>query len=113
MKTILFFLLFCLIGCSSEEKPEPPKNLIEKDKMTLIMEEMLRLESYYQRTFGMPSIYKEPLKLAGENVFKKYGVSAKSYEDSYRYYAQQYDIFLEMNQTIIERQNKSLLDLSK
>lgn len=97
--------------CSSENNPVAPKNLIEKNKMTIIIGEIILLESYFQHTFGAPSNYKEALTLSSEKVFKKFGVTAKSYEDSFRFYAQQYEVFHEMNKVIIERQNKKLLDL--
>lgn len=97
--------------CSSEDNPVEPINLIEKNKMTIIMGEIILLESYFQHTFGVPSNYKAALTLSSEKVFKKFGVTAKSYEDSFRFYAQQYEVFHEMNKVIIERQNKKLLDL--
>ncbi len=113
MKNCAFFLFFCLAGCSSADKPVRPKSVIDKEKMIELMGAVFLLENYYQHTFGMPSIYKAPLKLSVDSVFNKYGVSAKEYALNYRYYAQQYTVFHEMNVVIIERYNQKLLELAK
>ena len=66
MKTILFFLLFCLIGCSSEEKPEQPKNLIEKEKMTKQLNAM-----------GIQTILTKPAELSTAVINKYLTLKAK------------------------------------
>jgi hypothetical protein len=77
--------------------------------MSQIMEEVMLLEAYYQKKYGAPSVYKDPLALAVEGVFKKHKISAKIYENNFTYYAQQYEIFKEMNDAIIERLNKKIV----
>ena len=110
MKVLFVLVLFCLTACSSEEKLNKPKPLIEKEEMAKIMGEVALLESYFQHKFGIPSSYKEALNISVDRVLKKHGVTSKNYEDNFRFYASQYDVFSEMNKTIIERQNKNLLN---
>ena len=110
MKVLLVLVLFCLTACSSEEKLNKPKPLIEKEEMAKIMGEVALLESYFQHKFGIPSSYKDALNISVDRVLKKHGVTSKNYEDNFRFYASQYDVFSEMNKTIIERQNKNLLN---
>ena len=110
MKVLLVLVLFCLTACSSEVKLNEPKPLIEKEKMTKIMGEVALLESYFQHKFGIPSSYKDALNISVDRALKKHGVTSKNYEDNFRFYASQYDVFSEMNKTIIERQNKNLLN---
>ncbi len=110
MKVLLVLVLFCLTACSSEVKLNEPKPLIEKEEMTKIMGEVALLESYFQHKFGIPSSYKEALNISVDRVLKKHGVTSKNYEDNFRFYATQYDVFYEMNKDIIEQQNKSLLN---
>jgi hypothetical protein len=110
MKVLLVLVLFCLTACSSEVKLNEPKPLIEKEEMTKIMGEVALLESYFQHKFGIPSSYKEALNISVDRVLKKHGVTSKNYEDNFRFYASQYEVFSEMNKTIIEQQNKNLLN---
>lgn len=110
MKVLFVLVLFCLTACSSEEKLNKPKPLIEKEEMAKIMGEVALLESYFQHKFGIPSSYKDALNISVDRVLKKHGVTSKNYEDNFRFYASQYDVFSEMNKTIIERQNKNLLN---
>lgn len=110
MKVLLVLVLFCLTACSSEVKLNEPKPLIEKEEMTKIMGEIALLESYFQHKFGAPSSYKDALTISANRVLKKHGVTSKNYEENFRFYATQYDVFYEMNKDIIEQQNKSLLN---
>ena len=110
MKLLVALLLLCLFGCSAEEKLNEPKQLIEKGEMTQIMGEIALLESYFQHKFGIPSSYKEALKISVDRVFKKHGVTSKNYEENFRFYATQYEVFSKMNKKIIEQQNKNLLN---
>jgi hypothetical protein len=52
---------------------------------------------------------KEAFNISVDRVLKKYGVTSKNYEDNFRFYATQYEVFSEMNKKIIEQQNKNLL----
>jgi hypothetical protein len=110
MKLLATLLLFFLFACSAEEKLNEPKQLIEKGEMTQIMGEIALLESYFQHKFGAPSSYKDALTISANRVLKKHGVTSKNYEENFRFYATQYDVFYEMNKDIIEQQNKSLLN---
>lgn len=105
----LFFLISFVFCCSQQPAPPKPNNFIPQEEMSQIMEEVMLLESYYQKKYGAPSVYKNPLALAAEVVFKKHKISAKIYEDNFTYYAQQYEIFKEMNDAIIERLNKKIV----
>lgn len=105
----LFFLIFFVFSCSQQPAPAKPNNFISQEEMSQIMEEVMLLEAYYQKKYGAPSVYKDPLALAADEVFKKHKITAKIYEDNFTYYAQQYEIFKEMNDVIIERLNKKIV----
>jgi len=105
----LFFLIFFVFSCSQQPAPVKPNNFISQEEMSQIMEEVMLLEAYYQKKYGAPSVYKDPLALAADEVFKKHKITAKIYEDNFTYYAQQYEIFKEMNDAIIERLNKKIV----
>ena len=111
MKQLLYFTLLIsfLFSCSNQPVPAKPNNFIPQEEMSKIMEEVMLLEAYYQKKYGAPSVYKDPLALAAEEVFKKHKISAKIYENNFTYYAQQYEIFKEMNDAIIERLNKKIV----
>jgi len=105
----LFILISFVFSCSQQPAPAKPNNFIPQEEMSQIMEEVMLLEAFYQKKYGAPSVYKDPLALAAEGVFKKHKISAKIYEDNFTYYAQQYEIFKEMNDAIIERLNKKIV----
>jgi hypothetical protein len=105
----LFFLISFVFSCSQQPAPAKPNNFIPQEEMSQIMEEVMLLEAYYQKKYGAPSVYKDPLALAAKEIFKKHKISAKIYEDNFTYYAQQYEIFKEMNDAIIERLNKKIV----
>jgi hypothetical protein len=105
-----YFLICLLILFSAcQENPDKkPEGLIEEDKMSLVLEEVLLLESHYQSKFGVPGIYKEALDKSLASVFKKRGVTKKNFADSYAYYASQPETFKALNTQIMDRLSRQV-----
>jgi len=100
-----YFLIFILILVSAcqENMGSKPMGLIEEGKMSLVLEEVLLIESHYQSKYGVPGVYKESLDKSLESVFKKRGVSKKNFVDSYAYYASEPETFKALNTQIMDR----------
>ena len=81
----------------------PPKGFIEADKMSLVMEDVLLLESHYQSKYGVPGLYKKALDESLLAVFRKHHVTKKQFMESYAYYASQPESFKELNTGIMDR----------
>ena len=105
-----YFLICILILFSAcqENSLNKPARLIEEGKMTLVLEEVLLIESHYQSKYGVPGAYKGALDKSLESVFKKRGVSKKSFEDSYAYYASKPDRFKALNTQIMDRLSRQI-----
>jgi hypothetical protein len=100
------YFLICVLIMFSECQEKTGKKrvgLIDEEKMSVVLEEVLLLESHYQSKYGVPGIYKEALDKSLESVFKKRGVTKKSFADSYAYYASQPETFKDLNTQIMDR----------
>lgn len=103
MKFILsLFILLIVVSCGNGASTKP-SGLIEAGKMSVILEDVLLLESHYQSKYGVPGVYKDALDKSVHRVFKKHGVKAKQFQESYRYYASQPEEFKALNTSIMDR----------
>ena len=108
MKTLFFFFVFLLFACKSQPVVNG-QNVIEEEKMIVLLEKVTLLEHYFQAKYGTPSVYKEALDSSVALVLKKNGVTKKEYETSFEYYTKDQVRFKKMQEKIIERLNKKHL----
>lgn len=97
---LMLFLLF--VSCGVNEDPD----VIPKDKMLKIMEDVFLIENHYQLSYGSPSVYKVSLDSSYTQLLKSHGVSKKQYEESFTYYAHKPEILLDIQQEIIANLNR-------
>jgi hypothetical protein len=106
MNRFLIFLLL-IAACTTNESP----NVLPKEKMLHLMEEIYLLENHYQMTYGSPSVYKASLDSSFQRVLKENGVTLKQFEESFSYYAEQPEEMLHMQQQLIENLNRKRVGL--
>jgi hypothetical protein len=80
IKSTLGFCLIMLFSCSSSSNSN---ELLDEEKMTEVLQEVMLLENYYQTKYGSPSVYKAALDSSVEVVFKKYQTN-KNAQRNYR-----------------------------
>jgi hypothetical protein len=106
LSKILFCLTF-LLACQSQIA-KTPVQLIEKEKMSRVLEDVLLMESYYQSKHGIPGLYKDALDESLSGVFKKHHITKKQFKESYVYYASQPEVFKELNTSIMDRLSRQI-----
>lgn len=104
---IILCCLSILLACQSQTTKKPPQ-LIEKEKMSRLLEDVLLMESYYQSKHGIPGVYKDALDESLSGVFKKHQVTKSQFKDSYTYYASQTEEFIELNTSIMDRLSRQV-----
>ncbi|MFM6935079.1 MAG: DUF4296 domain-containing protein [Flavobacteriales bacterium] len=102
----LFIFLLLLSACKSTDSV--PARHLDKEKMSLVLEDVLLLESHYQTKYGVPGIYKKALDQSILTVLKKHHVSSKQFRASYQYYASHPDLFKELNTKIMDRLSRQV-----
>ena len=105
--SIILCCLTFLLACQSQTTKKRVQ-LIEKEKMSRVLEEVLLLESYYQSKHGIPGMYKDALDESLSAVFKKHQVTKKQFKESYVYYASQPEVFKELNTSIMDRLSRQV-----
>lgn len=104
---VVLFSLHLLAACQ-QEATKKPLDLIEEEKMSLVLEEVLLMESHYQSKNGVPGIYKEALDKSLSVVFKKHHVTKNQFKNSYEFYASQPELFKELNTSIMDRLSRQI-----
>lgn len=86
MKYLIYIGCF-LTACHSTIQRHPePDNLISKDKMVLLMTDLMKVEGHIQtRDISVSKYYKTAQK-TGKSIFKKHKVSENQFEESLKYY---------------------------
>ena len=108
MKSILPLVLALLLACSTSTSNSV--KVINEKKMVVVMADVYLLEMHYQKKYGAPAVYKKTLDKALKSLFRKHGVTKKSYEKSFTYYAENHEKFMEMNDAVIQRYNSLILE---
>jgi hypothetical protein len=108
IKFLAVLCFLCLIGACQEETSKKPLDLIDAEKMSLILEEVLLMESHYQSKNGVPGIYKDALDKSLVMIFKKHKVTKKEFKDSYAFYASQPELFKTLNTSIMDRLSRQI-----
>jgi hypothetical protein len=105
--SIILCCLTFLLACQSQTTKKPVE-LIEKEKMSRVLEDVLLMESYYQSKHGIPGLYKDALDESLSGVFKKHHITKKQFKESYVYYASQPEVFKELNTSIMDRLSRQI-----
>ncbi len=106
MKVLVALLLtLSLFSCSSNN----PKGILDEEKMTEVLQEVMLLENYYQSKYGSPSVYKAALDSSVEIVFKKHQTNKIQFSKSFDFYAQNPELFQKIQAKIIENLNSKHL----
>lgn len=81
-------LLVLLGSCNyGLEKPEVPDDLIEKDKMIILIKEMVKLESHVQQKYSRVDRYYKTMDRSGKELLKANGVKEDQFKRSMEYYS--------------------------
>ena len=80
-------LLIVMASCTDglERLPKPDK-LIPKDKMVLVMKDMIKLESHIQLRYKNVAEYYKTMISSGDSLLKAQNVTRKMFDESIDYY---------------------------
>ncbi len=101
-----FFIILFLFFLSCGVNDSSPKDLIEKEKMIDILEEVFVLETYYQSTYSATNQNINALDSSVLLVLKKFGVTKTNFDSSFGYYSKNIAELQEMQTEIMERLEK-------
>lgn len=106
MKVLVALLLTLgLFSCSSKN----PKGILDEEKMTVVLQEVMLLENYYQSKYGSPGVYKAALDSSVEVILRKHQTSKDQFSKSFDFYAQNPELFQKIQKKIIENLNSKHL----
>lgn len=115
MRLIIYISIVCaFIGCHAEvNRGEEPEDLIPKERMIIIMKEMIKLEAIVQQKYQNVANYYQVMLNSGDSLLKTYQVTRKQYESSMNYYSARQDVLIQMNDEINDQLTKERVELRK
>lgn len=93
MKILAFItLVLAFASCKTEVRRfDEPVNLIPRDSMVLVIEELTVLESYITIKYPMLHVNEKVMRKSGDAILKKYKISFKRFDESISYYGSRQD----------------------
>ncbi len=84
--------LFVLFSCKTDiERIPTPENLIPRDTMVLILQDMTVLESYITDKYPQVNIYQDLMRKSGDSLLGQYNISFERFNKSIDYYGSRQD----------------------
>lgn len=101
MKKLLYLILgstFLFLGACSYQfnKKDAPEDLIPKDTFTMVLQEVMIVESYFKHQQSNVNDFSENLLKAIDPIFEKYSVDSTRYANSMTYYSTRQDQFIQI-----------------
>ena len=117
MKNLLFFLSVVLLlsGCKNEVI-QPPKKLIEEDKMVEIIYDLALLEAMRSQPHTLDGGSQKTVINPKNYIYKKYSIDSLQFAESNHYYASDIGNYKKMYENVrqrIEAQQKQAEALAK
>lgn len=114
MHKLLFILTTTALvfGCSpGVSRKEPPKKLLKEEKMVEVMTELMKLEGHANVKYLQVTKYYKLMQTTGDSLFKAKGITAKQYEESFDYYAQQQYALKRIYEKVLNNLNHEMTQL--
>lgn len=99
--------LFLLVGFSCSNS-KVPKEFLQPDELSVLVEEISILEAHYQSTYGVPGQYKESLDKAVLLTLKKHHCSLNKFKRSVYYYAARPALQKMLNESTMTRLSRKI-----
>ncbi|RYM32546.1 DUF4296 domain-containing protein [Brumimicrobium glaciale] len=101
MKKLLFLSLgsiFLFLGACSYrfDKKDAPDDLIPKDTFTMVLQEVMIVESYFKHQQSNVNDFSRTLPKAINPIFEKYNIDSTRYSNSMTYYSTRQEKFIEV-----------------
>lgn len=113
MRLVSFLLVLGFVSCqlTPNLKDEVPKNLIQEDKFSLILEELMILEHQIQTDYPQLVQFKLIIKKNSKLLFKKYHISENQFDISFEYYASDQLKMKQIYANILESMTRKMTNL--
>lgn len=103
---LIIFSFLTLFSCQSDLKlPKKPKDLILKEKMIEVSQELLLVETAIETRYGTLAKFHKISTQSGREILKKYRISESQYFSSLRYYSCHKEEIEEIYNTILDNLN--------
>lgn len=110
MKYVSVSLLFFLFSCKSEISRFPkPADLVPRDTMVMVLQELTVLESFITDRYPQVNKYQDLMRKSGDELLKKYNLTFKRFDSSIDYYGSRQDdmqsIYTEVQDSLTWKMN--------
>lgn len=105
-------IFLVLVSCNEGIKyPDPPNNLIPREKMIHVITELSQLEAYIQDTYPGVNRYHKTMLNSVDSLFVVEGITHEQFEASMDYYSSDQNDMAKMYDEAIQRLSRELGEL--
>lgn len=114
MRSLSFILIiFTLLTSACSGSKDKPKDLIPKEKMSLILKDMVVLEATFNTRLIRLTDKDERMIRYNDEILNQHQVSKQAFDDSYEYYLDHEEDFEAIMELVFEELNKMETEASK
>ena len=114
MRSLSFILIiFTLLTSACSGSNDKPKDLIPKEKMSLILRDMVVLEATFNTRLIRLTDKDERMIRYNDEILNQHQVSKQAFDDSYEYYLDHEEDFEAIMELVFEELNKMETEASK
>lgn len=112
-RAVLLIGLSFLGSCAGDIRlPDPPKDLIGRDSMVIVLRELVVIESVVQNRYQNVHTSHKVMSASGKACLKKYRIAPDRFERSYDYYVTREQELQSIYSEVIDSLNREIGELS-
>lgn len=101
----IFMLVSCAQGINRIEEPD---QLIPRDKLVHVLEEMIKLEMYIKQRYVSVNQFHKVMTNSGDSLLKAEGLTFEEFDKSMSYYGSRQEVMKGIYSEVLENLNKEL-----
>ena len=102
----LLLLILIVAACSPQiKRPSPPKDLIPREQMVNLMQDLILMESHLELSYGQINKFYKILNTSSDYILEKHHISRDRYDRSFTYYASNQEEMSSLYQKILDNLN--------
>jgi hypothetical protein len=101
-----FCIVLLLVSCTASIKhTEPPKDLIQREQMVSLMQDLILMESHLELSYGQINKFYKILNTSSDSIFKKHHIARERFDRSFTHYASDQFEISSLYQEILDNLN--------
>ena len=107
-RTVLLALIILFGSCFDKGEVDRPDNLIPKEKMVVIIKDLVKLEAHIKINYPSVAQFNKVMVKSGDSLLSSHKVTAEDFDESMDYYGMDQDELKDIYSEALDKLNEEL-----